>query len=116
MKTPSHVARVLIAGACLSVAVPYFVGCTATATRQSAGEVIDDSVLTAKVKAALAKDDRVNGYAVSVETYRGVVQLSGFVDSAEERQFAAAVARGVQGVVDVENKLSIKPPPAQTPR
>jgi len=112
MNTPMPLIRSALVIASLAIAAPVFTGCSSTSTRESTGEYIDDSVLTAKVKTALAKDDRVNGFAVNVETFRGVVQLSGFVNSTEEKQFAADAARGVKGVVDVKNNISIKPSPA----
>ena len=69
--------------------------CTATRTQQSAGEVVDDSTLTAKVKTALIDDPVAKARDVNVETYRGVVQLGGFVDTAEQKARAGEVARGV---------------------
>ena len=76
--------------------------------RVRAGQYIDDSVITAKVKAALLKDPVVSGFAVSVETYKGVVLLSGFVQNDNQARRAAEIASGVQGVVTVKNALSIK--------
>jgi hyperosmotically inducible protein len=86
--------------------------CSATRTQQSAGEVIDDSVLTAKVKAALIDDPVAKARDVNVETYRGVVQLGGFVDTAEQKTRAGEVARGVTGVQEVRNDLRVSPPQA----
>ena len=83
------------------------VGCSATRTQQSAGEVIDDSVLTAKVKTALIDDPVTKAGQINVETYRGVVQLGGFVDTAEQKQRATAVARAVTGVKEVRNDLRV---------
>jgi len=85
-----------------------WLGCAATATRESTGEYIDDSTVTAKVKTALVKDPVVSALAVTVETYKGVVQLSGFVNTAAEKIQAEAVARGVYGVKSVTNSLVIK--------
>ncbi len=76
--------------------------------RVRAGQYIDDSVITAKVKAALLKDPVVSGFAVSVETYKGVVLLSGFVQNDNQARRAAEIASGVPGVVTVKNALSIK--------
>jgi hyperosmotically inducible periplasmic protein len=86
--------------------------CTATRTQQSAGEVLDDSVLTAKVKAALIDDPVAKARDVNVETYRGVVQLGGFVDTAEQKARAGEVARGVSGVAEVRNDLRVSDPQA----
>jgi len=84
-------------------------GCAPTATRQGTGEYIDDSVITSKVKAALLADPEVKGTAVNVETYRGTVQLSGFVDSPSEIARAAEKAYEVKGVNSVRNDLKVKP-------
>jgi hyperosmotically inducible periplasmic protein len=81
--------------------------CTATRTQQSAGEVVDDSVLTAKVKTALIDDPVAKANDVNVETYRGVVQLGGFVETAEQKARAGEVARGVSGVKEVRNDLRV---------
>jgi hyperosmotically inducible protein len=76
--------------------------------RQRAGHFVQDSVITAKVKAALVKDPVVKGTSVKVETHRGNVLLSGFVASQQEVQRAAEVAAGIGGVVSVRNGLAIK--------
>ena len=76
--------------------------------RLAAGQFVDDSVITAKVKALLLKDPAVRTLAVSVETYRGTVVLSGFVNSEGQLQRAAEIAAGVQGVVTVKNSLVVK--------
>lgn len=83
-------------------------GCAATATHESTGEYIDDAAITAKVKAALVKDSRVSAAQVQVETFRGNVQLSGFVDSEAERTHAGTVASTVAGVREVSNRLEVK--------
>lgn len=79
------------------------------ADRQKAGEYVDDSTLTAKVKSALLAKKGVPSAEISVETYHGVVQLSGFVDSAEQAKLAGQTARGVSGVKEVRNSLNVKP-------
>ena len=88
--------------------------CSATRTQQSAGEVIDDSVLTAKVKAGLIDDPVTKAGQINVETYRGVVQLGGFVDNAAAKNQATVVARSVTGVKEVRNDLEISSPQATT--
>ena len=82
--------------------------CSATRTQQSAGEVIDDSVLTAKVKAALIDDESTKAGDIKVETRGGVVQLSGFVSNQAQKDAATKVAQGVTGVKAVNNGLGIK--------
>lgn len=74
----------------------------------NAGRVVDDSVITARVKSALVGDSTTKAYQISVTTFEGKVQLSGFVDDAEARTRAGQVAKNVNGVRDVENNLEIR--------
>jgi osmotically-inducible protein OsmY len=74
----------------------------------NAGRVMDDSVITGKVKAALVADPTTKAHQISVETFQGVVQLSGFVDTGEARSRAEQVAQGVEGVKDVKNDLELR--------
>ena len=83
-------------------------GCAATATTESTGQFVDDTVITTKVKSALLGDDAVKSFAISVETLKGVVQLSGFVDTAAQKAAAAHDATTVPGVRDVKNSLIVK--------
>lgn len=85
-----------------------FVKAQSVHERERAAQFVDDSVVTAKVKAALLKDPVVSGFAVSVETYKGTVLLSGFVDSEVQAKRAAEVAAGVKGVVSVKNGIAVK--------
>jgi hyperosmotically inducible protein len=75
---------------------------------RSAGDTVDDSAITAKVKAALAGDNRVRAHQVNVETREGVVQLTGFVDSSEAKQTAEELARSVDDVKSVDNEIDVK--------
>jgi osmotically-inducible protein OsmY len=84
------------------------VACAPTQTRQSTGEVIDDSALTARVKAALINEPGVKSTAINVETFRGTVSLSGFVDSEEQAQKAVTAAQKVGGVRSVKNDMRVK--------
>ena len=96
---------------CCLVTVAVFgttAGCTGTATRQSTGEMIDDTAITAKVKAALVSDDLVRARDVQVETFRGIVQLSGFVDTAEQKTQAERIASKIDGVYSVKNNITVK--------
>jgi osmotically-inducible protein OsmY len=77
---------------------------------QTPGEVVDDGVVTAKVKAKLVDDPVTKAYQINVETFKGTVQLSGFVDSAEASSRAAQLAGQVGGVKDVENSLEVRKP------
>jgi osmotically-inducible protein OsmY len=83
-------------------------GCASTRTRDSTGEYVDDTVITTKVKSALLRDDLVKSFAVSVETVKGVVQLSGFVNNATQKSAAGRDAAAVIGVSDVKNNLIVK--------
>jgi osmotically-inducible protein OsmY len=77
-------------------------------SKESTGEYWDDSMITTKVKTALIGDKDVSGTSVSVETFKGRVQLSGFVKSQAERRQAETVARGVTGVKDVVNNIQVR--------
>jgi len=83
-------------------------GCASTRTSDSTGQYVDDSVITTKVKSALLKDDAVKSFAVSVETVKGVVQLSGFVNTQTQKTDAGEDATAVKGVVSVSNNLIVK--------
>jgi osmotically-inducible protein OsmY len=104
--------RRILRGICvaLCLALPFvWVGCASTPTRESTGEYVDDSVITSKVKTDLGADKVLSLYQISVETYKGVVQLSGFVNSQEVANNAVAIAVKVKGVREVKNSLVIKP-------
>ena len=81
--------------------------CSSTRTQQSAGEVIDDSTLTSKVKVGLIDDPVTKAGQINVETYRGVVELGGFVDNTQQKEQATKVARSVTGVKEVRNNLVV---------
>jgi len=85
-----------------------FVGCAATRTQESTGGYIDDSVITTKVKSLLAKDDFLKSFQISVETFKGTVQLSGFVNSQRAIDKAAEITRSVEGVKSLKNNLIVK--------
>lgn len=89
--------------------VAVFLSCASTPKSESAGEYLDDSVITTKVKAMLAKDDVLKSFRISVETYRGVVQLSGFVDTQATIDRAGEITKKVGGVKSVKNNLVLKP-------
>ena len=94
--------------AVLTISVLLLQACAPTATRESTGEYLDDSAITAKVKTKLLGDPLVSGFAVSVETFRGRVVLSGFVNSQAQIDRAVALAREVPGVQEVQTALVIK--------
>lgn len=84
------------------------VACAGGPGKSSTGEYIDDSVITGRVKTAIIKDDSLNAAEVNVETFKGQVQLSGFVGSKEEMDKAVELARSVKGVESVENDMRLK--------
>ena len=92
----------------LVVLITGFAACASTSNQEGAGEYVDDSVITTKVKSQLAADDFLKSFEISMETYKGIVQLSGFVDSQKTVNKAGEIARGVQGVKSVENDLNVK--------
>lgn len=96
--------RLAVAGIAIALAA----GCATTRTQESTGEYIDDTTLTTKVKAVLLHDSQVSGLAINVETFKGVVQLSGFAKNDGERRKAAELARAVKGVSEVRNDIIIK--------
>lgn len=83
-------------------------GCATTPTSEGTGEYFDSATITTKVKSAYASDPVVSALRVHVTTYKGVVQLSGFVSSAVEKQKAETIARSVAGVKDVKNGIVVK--------
>ena len=83
-------------------------GCASTAKQEGAGEYIDDTVVTAKVKAAIFNEPTLKSAEINVETFKGVVQLSGFVNSREDVNKAVAVARQIPGVTSVKNDMRLK--------
>jgi hyperosmotically inducible protein len=90
------------------ILIATFVACASTSKQSGPGEYVDDSVITTKVKSALAGDAFFNSFEISVETYKGVVQLSGFVDSQKAVDKAGQTAKGVAGVTSVKNNLIVK--------
>jgi osmotically-inducible protein OsmY len=83
-------------------------GCGSTSKTEGTGEYVDDSVITAKVKSAILNDSSLKVNEINVETFKGVVQLSGFVRSQTDTDKAVQVARGVAGVKSVKNDMRVK--------
>jgi hyperosmotically inducible protein len=84
------------------------VACSSTPTQQSTGQAIDDGVVTAKVKAKLIEDPVTKAHQINVETFKGNVQLSGFVESDEARNRALQLARDTEGVKKVKDALEVR--------
>ncbi len=104
MSTISKLTQIVV----VALMVTLVSACAGTRTQSSTGEYLDDSVITSKVKAKLLEDKEVSGLAVNVETFKGVVQLSGFAKTQAERQKAAQLARSVGGVKDIKNDIQLK--------
>ena len=92
----------------LLMLITSLVACASTSKQSGAGEYVDDSVITTKIKSSLAADDFLKSFEISVETYKGTVQLSGFVDSQKAIDKAGEIARSVKGVKSVKNNLNVK--------
>ena len=92
----------------LSLLSLILMGCGATSTREGTGEYIDDTVITTKVKAAILNTASLKVSEINVETFKGAVQLSGFVSSQDDIHTAMRVARGVTGVTAVKNAMQVK--------
>ncbi len=99
-----------LVGVVMAAAVLALTACAGSETKRSTAETGSDAALTAKVKTAIASDAGLgSASAINVNSYRGVVQLSGFVDSQEKVERAAEAARKVEGVRSVENGVKVRP-------
>lgn len=92
----------------LAVTLVSVVGCASTSQKEGAGEYVDDAVITTKVKAAIFNESTLKSTEINVETYKGVVQLSGFVNSQADISKAVSLARSVKGVTGVKNDMRLK--------
>ncbi|HBA09556.1 MAG: BON domain-containing protein [Methylotenera sp.] len=92
----------------LAATLAVLVGCASTSKSEGTGEYIDDSVITAKVKAAVLNDENLKSSEINVETFKGVVQLSGFVNSESDIGKAVDVASKINGVKSVKNDMHLK--------
>ena len=97
--------KTLFLSVCLLAVLP---ACSQNTKRESTGEAIDSSVLTTKIKATFVGDSRLKALDINVKTYKGVVLLSGFVDTQAEADRAVHLARTVKGVKEVHNSLIVK--------
>ncbi len=84
------------------------VGCASTATKEGTGEYVDDAVITTKVKAAILNEPTLKSLEINVDTFKGIVQLSGFVSSSAAENNAVEVARRVKGVKSVKDDMQVK--------
>ena len=97
-----------LSAAFLAITLASVVGCASTSQKEGTAEYVDDSVITTKVKAAIFNEPTLKVAEINVETFKGVVQLAGFVASPADMIRAGSVARGVSGVVSVKNDLRLK--------
>lgn len=103
MKQVKHISNFILAASLVAL-----VGCASTAKQEGTGEYIDDSVITTKVKAAVLNEPGLKSSEINVETFKGVVQLSGFVNSKADITKAVDVARHVKDVTSVKNDMRLK--------
>ncbi len=92
----------------LAITLVSVVGCASTKKQEGTGEYLDDTVLTTKVKAAIFNDDALKSAEINVETFKGVVQLSGFVSSRTAANKAIELARSIKGVHSVKDDMRVK--------
>ncbi len=95
--------------ALLATAIVSVTGCAVMRDQESVGAYIDDTAITTRVKARFVEDSTVDAASISVETMKGTVQLSGFAKSSDERSRAESIARGVSGVIAVQNRIAVRP-------
>ncbi len=103
MQQPKHFSAVFLAVLLMST-----LGCASTSKQESAGAYIDDSIITTKVKTAIFNEPSLKVTEIHVETFKGVVQLSGFVASRADMAKAVEAARAVNGVASVKNDMRVK--------
>ena len=104
MKIAQRFATMLFAASLVAT----MAGCASTSTKEGTGEYIDDTVITAKVKASIFNEPTLKASEINVETFKGDVQLSGFVSNPQDAQKAVEIARGVKGVTSVKNDVRVK--------
>ena len=103
MKSSNRIAAFISA-----IALASLLGCAPTPTKEGTGEYFDDTVITTKVKSAILNEPTLKSAEINVETFKGAVQLSGFVASRAAVDKAVEVARGVKGVTSVKNDMRVK--------
>jgi osmotically-inducible protein OsmY len=92
----------------LAVMLATLLGCASTSKKEGTGEYLDDTIVTSKVKAAVLNEPSLKSAEINVETFKGVVQLSGFVSTEANIQKAVEVAHSVNGVTSVKNDMRVK--------
>ena len=99
----NRISTLILAASLVAVA-----GCASTATKEGTGEYVDDSVITTKIKGEILEEPTLKSMEIKVVTFKGVVQLSGFVKDPKDAAKAAEIARGVKGVMSVKNDIRMK--------
>jgi hyperosmotically inducible protein len=97
-----------IAALLMTFTLLFSLGCAGTSSKESTGEYIDDSVITTRVKDAIFRESTLKSSEINVETFKGTVQLSGFVNSKADMDKAVMIARGIKGVQSVKNDMRAK--------
>jgi len=98
----------LVSAVFMAVLLVSFLGCAGTSQKEGTGEYVDDSVITTKVKSAIFNEPGLKSSEINVETFKGVVQLTGFVNSQADINRAVELARSVSGVKSVKNDMRLK--------
>jgi osmotically-inducible protein OsmY len=98
----------LVLATLLAVAAVSGISCASTRTSEGTGEYVDDTIITTKVKSAFLAEEGLKVAEINVETFKGVVQLSGFINSRADADRAVALARGISGVTSVKDDMRIK--------
>ena len=100
--------RTALISVIIMFALVAFVGCQSMGASRSTGDVVDDTTINGEVKAKLLKDEGFKGIAINVDTYQGIVTMRGNVDTQDQIRRATEIAKSVNGVRRVENKLTVK--------
>lgn len=100
--------RTITTAAIAAIAMSFMLGCASTRTQEGTGEYLDDTVITTKVKAAIFEEPGLKSAEINVETFKGTVQLSGFVSNQANAYRAVELARTVRGVSNVKNDIRVK--------
>lgn len=108
MKSRNYYFPLLLSALFLGIWIAFSVGCAATPTQESTGGYVDDSAVTLKVKTAIFNEPKLKVLQINVKTYKGIVSLSGFVDSEADADRAVSVAKSVSGVRAVRNDMQVK--------
>jgi len=105
----NKVSRIIFSATAISLSAMAFTGCSVARHQQSVGSYVDDAGITTAVRAKYAEDKTVAATSISVETMKGIVQISGFAKSQAEKDRAEAIARDTKGVMGVKNSIVVRP-------